>query len=133
MTFEREGAPPVANPAAHRLGSELRKLKSYGHSSFAALTGADGSYVQVAGGGVGCMLEWRDTRNHLHRRAFLEVPVVPFQDETELTFGGGTIALRRDEWLNIQLVIEAFTAFSKGEAFPATIRWRDVSEIVGLP
>lgn len=59
-------------------------------------------------------------------------PSPPLQDGTELAFGGGTIALRRDEWLNIKLVIEAFTAFSQGEAFPASIRWRDMSDVVGL-
>jgi hypothetical protein len=132
MILEREGAAPVTNPSPSRLVRELEKLESYGKSSFASLTGLDGSYVQVAGGGVGCMLEWRDTSTSTHRRAFLEVPAVPFQDGTELTFGGGTIALRRDEWLNIRIVIEAFTAFAQGEAFPASIRWRDMSDVVGL-
>jgi len=130
VIFEREGAASITNPTAARLVSELKKLKSYGKSSFASLTRPDGSYVQVAGGGVGCMLEWRDTRTNTQSRAFVESPTVPFEDGTELTFGGGRIPLRRDEWLNIARVTEVFVAFLAGEPFPPSIRWRDISDIL---
>jgi len=132
MVLEREGATALTNPSPARLASELKKPKSYGKSSFASLTRSDGSYVQVAGGGVGCMLEWRDTSTKTHSRAFVENPTVPFEDGTELTFGGGRVPLRRDEWLSIKLVIEAFTSFLQGSPFPVSIDWRDMSEVVGL-
>lgn len=132
MLFEREGASPLSAPTAKRLASELRKLRSYGKSSFASLTRSDGSYVQTAGGGAGCLLEWRDTERNTHLRAFVERPTVPFEDGTELVFGGGRIPLRRDEWLNISLVTSAFVAFLGGEPFPPSISWRDISQMMGL-
>jgi hypothetical protein len=132
MTFEREGTLPLSDPTATRLTSELKKLKSYGKSSFASLTGADGSYVQVAGGGVGCMVEWRDTGTNRHWRACVKEPTVSFEDGTELIFGGGRIPLRRDEWLNVRMVTEIFVCFLDGRPFPNAIAWRDMSEVVGL-
>ena len=132
MILERQGVKPVTNPSEKRLAAELRRLKSYGKSSFASLTDADGNYLQVAGGGVGCMLEWRNSKAKTHMRAFLQTPSVPFEDGAELVFGGGRIPLRRDEWLNIRQVIETFVAFAAGNPLPSAISWRDMSEVVGL-
>ena len=132
MVFEREGSPPQENLSPQRLTQGLSKLKSYGKSSFASITRPDGSYLQVGGGGTTCLLEWRDAEKGRHLRGFVEDPTVPFEDGTELSFGGGRIALQRDEWLKIELVTEAFVAFSAGEALPPSIHWRDVSEVLGL-
>jgi hypothetical protein len=133
MTFERESVTPISDPSAKRVASEIRKLKSYGKSSFASLTREDGSYVQVAGGGVGCMVEKRDAAAQRQFRAFRRNPTVSFEDGTELVFGGGRIALRRDEWLNSNMVAEIFVAFLEDRPFPSEIDWRDMSAILGRP
>lgn len=129
MILERQGATLINDPSPKQLELELKRLKISGRSSFASLTDDSGSYVQVAGGGVACMLEWRDYKSRSHMRAYLKTSIVPFEDGTELIFAGGRIPLRQDEWLNINLIIKAFVAFSCGEPFPAAIFWRDMSEI----
>lgn len=132
MVFERESVKPVNSPTAARLARELKRLKSHGKSSFASLTRDGGSYVQVAGGGVTCMVERRDMETRTQWRAFVRAPTVSFEDGTELVFHGGRIPLRRDEWLNVRTATDIFTAFLEGKPFPANIGWRDISEVVGL-
>jgi hypothetical protein len=78
------------------------------------------------------MVEWRDMETGTHWRAFVEEPTVSFDDGTELVFRGGRIPLRRDEWLNVRMVIDVFAAFLAGTAFPVAIGWRDISEAIGL-
>lgn len=130
MIFERQAAQPVSTPKPERIRAELLKLKSAGRSSLASLTRDDGSYVQVAGGGVGCVLEMRDVLANKHLRAFVRTPLVPFEDGTELVCAAGRIKLRRDEWLDIQLVTEAFLAFLAGEKPPSSLEWREISSVV---
>lgn len=131
MTFERENAKPIKNPSANVLARELKKLRNYGPSSFATLTADDGSYLQVAGGGVGCLLEKRDAKLGKQFRAWQESPVVPpdFKDGTFLCFSGGEIPLKRVEWFRITQIIEAFIAFNAGQPYPSHIQWRDISEM----
>ena len=57
-------------------------------------------------------------------RAYVDEPHVPFEDGTELRFGGGVLVLRRDEWLKIDVVTDAFVAFASGQSLPASLRWR---------
>lgn len=133
IRLEREGARVVEDPSCARVKRELEKLRSYGPSAFASLTRSDGSYVQVAGGGVGCMLEWRDALNQKHYRGHLGEPQVPFPDGAPLTFTGGSIPLRRDEWFRIDQVSEVFCAFLDGKSFPSFVQWREISELFELP
>ena len=132
MKFEREGVKasvkPIENPSDRRLARELSQLRSFGPSTYACLSRDDGSYVQVAGGNVNCALEWRDTTQHRHFRAFQEPPVVPYRDGTKLIFCGGHIELLRGEWFFIKDVILVFTAFLQGLPFPEHVQWRDVTE-----
>lgn len=129
MKFEREGGAAIVEPSAKRIALEIRRLKSYGKSSFASLTRADGSYVQVAGGGVGCLVERRETG-----------PLAGLHAEADrllcrrdrLVFGGGRIALLRDEWIRAEMVVGIFEAFRVGGPFPTEIGWRDVSAAIGL-
>lgn len=130
MIFEREGAQPIVDPSEQVLERELRKLRSYGASTFASLTKDDGSYLQTAGGGVACMLERHDIEDR-HYRAWQDPPVMPPEfDGSTLVFGGGSVVLARREWFRNEQIIEAFNAFRKGEPLPAFIRWRDITEML---
>ncbi len=90
------------------MATELAKLCAYGESSYASLTSADGSYVQVAGGGAGCTVERHDSSAKKQYRAYTTTPVVSLPDGTELVFASGRIPLRHDEWLDIEVVTEIF-------------------------
>ncbi len=127
MLLEVEKKAPVENATAADVRAVIPKLRSYGPSSFASLTDAQGSYLQVAGGGVTCMLEWRDAVNRRHFRAHLDSPSKVFPDGTILTFSGGEVKLQADEWLTAPMVEAAFLAFLKGEPLPEAIGWRDIS------
>jgi len=129
MLFEVEKKTPVESAEAADVRAVIPKLRSYGPSSYASLTDAQGNYLQVAGGGVTCMLEWRDAVNRRHYRAHLDAPSKVFPEGAILSFSGGEVKLRADEWLTAPMVEEAFLAFLKGEPLPASLQWRDISSM----
>jgi hypothetical protein len=127
MRLEAEGGVVVENPAWKEIEKLLKKLRSYGPISFASLTNADGSHVQVAGGGVVCMVEWFDAGSKKHFRAWQELPISVFPDGTHLVFSGGSIPPRQNEWFKIGQVLELFRAFSSGRIMEA-VHWREITE-----
>ena len=85
----------------------------------------------MAGGGITCLPERRAVAGPQHFRAYLEKPSTIHPDGTVLAFSGGEVKLRADEWISAPLVIEAFTAFLQGHELPQTIRWRDITSVLG--
>ena len=129
MLFEVEKKSPKQNPTEAQVAAALMQLRSYGPSSFASLTDRDGNYLQVAGGGLTCLLEKRAMASGQHFRAYLETPSGSHPDGTVLAFNGGEVKLQADEWIPTPLVIQAFTAFLQGRVPPQTIRWRNVTSL----
>lgn len=129
MRLEIEGKPSIDNATEAQVRSTVLALRSYGPSSFASLTDESGNYLQVAGGGVTCMLEMRDASARRHYRAFQEVDRPIHPDGTLLVFGGGEIPLKADEWFAGPAVADAFVAFLKREKLPSSIKWRDISDL----
>lgn len=127
MRFEVENKPPIESATEAQVRSTIMALRSYGPSSFASLTDNRGNYLQVAGGGVTCMLERRDAGATRHFRGYQNLRSKVFPDGTALVFGGGEIRLAADEWFTAQLVAEAFSAFLRGIELPSSIKWRDVT------
>lgn len=128
LEVENRDALDGASEAAIKIA--LRSLRSYGSSSYASLTRSDGDYVQVAGGGVSCMIERRDAATGRHFRAHKDRNHPVFADGTILSFGGGEIPLKADEWFNITDVNDVFFAFASGTEFPAFVRWRDMTALL---
>lgn len=128
MRLEVEGRPPLSNPTSDEVRRALLDLRNYGPSSFASLTDDQGSYLQVGGGGVGCVLERRDLPARRHHRAYQDAPNKAFPDGTLLVFGGGQIAMRANEWFTARLVADVFVAFLEGRAPPDSVRWRDITD-----
>ena len=132
MIFEVDGKRVNGEVTLARLGKTLRSLKSYGPKSFACLTLADGSYMQVAGGRVTCILERREAGASMMFRAYLEEPRAPFSGPQTFSFGGGTLTVEPDEFLFIEDdVIPAFEAFFNGDALPARLKWRAILQTGG--
>jgi hypothetical protein len=129
MRLEVEKKPPIEGIDEEVLRSEILTLCSYGPSSFASLTDERGNYLQIAGGGVTCMLERRDADTGRHFRAHHDAPSKVFADGTILAFGGGKIRLAADEWFTASVVADVFCAFLRGSELPPTIKWRDVTEL----
>lgn len=129
MIFERENGQPLKCPSTARVVQELKRLRSHGTSSYASLTSPDGSYLQVGGGGAGCVLERRSTEDGRHYRAYQDEPVVPLEDGTEISFGGSRIPLQQGEWLSIKQVNEVFVAYLNAEPLPDFVKWRDISDL----
>ncbi|QBE62070.1 hypothetical protein EWM63_02960 [Pseudoduganella lutea] len=131
VLFVVEKKAPKQDPTTAQVIAAITKLRSYGPSSFASLTDAHGNYLQVAGGGLTCLLERRTAAGAQHFRAYLEKPSGIHPDGTTLAFSGGQVKLRADEWISAPLVIDAFTAFLQGHELPQTIRWRDITTLLG--
>jgi hypothetical protein len=129
VLLEREGSHNFKDPSEARIRLELKRLYGYGKSSIAYLSAEDGSYVQVAGGNIACVLEWRRPDGR-HFRASQPDAKHPFPDGTPLQYSGGRIPLLRHEWFFIEQVADAFVAFRFGRPFPEYISWRDVTEEV---
>jgi hypothetical protein len=129
MRLEVEGQAPREDPSSAEVRAAVLGLRSYGPSSFASITDDDGSYIQVGGGGVGCVLERRDTVESRHYRGYHDSPSKVFPDGTVLAFSGGSVAMRADEWFTVRVVADAFVAFLERRPLPEAIRWRDISEM----
>jgi len=130
MRLEVEKMAAIDNVSGVKVKKVISALRSYGPASFASLTDSKGNYIQVAGGGVTCMLERRDVIAGRHYRAYSEVSSRVFPDGTLLVFGGGKVSLRADEWFSAEIAVEAFLAFLNGQEFPVSIRWRDITHMV---
>lgn len=132
MRLEVEGRPPIEGIGEARLRRVIACLRSYGPASFAVLDDGAGGYLQVAGGGVTCMMERRDARTQRQERAFRDRTSEVFVDGTRLVFGAGRIPLRADEWFTAEEVAAVFVRFLRSEPLPEEVRWRDISESLGL-
>jgi hypothetical protein len=100
---------------------------SYRSSSFASLTDRQGNYVQVACGGITCMVERREESTAKQYRAHQKEDRKGCPDGTWLAFGGGTIPLKSDEWLSSDQGREIFLASLGGREMPKSIFWREVA------
>ncbi|MEW9306317.1 hypothetical protein [Labrys neptuniae] len=127
MRFEVEKKAPVENVKEAKIRAVLNSLRNYGPSSFASITDDIGNYLQVAGGGLHCMLERYDAKDNKFYRAYLDSKSKIFSDGTILAFGGGELKLLSDEWVSISIVIEAFVAFLNHKDLPSKIKWRDIT------
>ena len=124
MRLDVEGKASVSNPTPAQIARAIRSLKSYGRSSYASLTNESGDYVQVAGGGVSCMVELFDASAEVRSRAFHDKPNAARPDGTILVFGAGNLPMRSDEWFMANQVVEIFLAFHSNAPFPDYVRWR---------
>lgn len=98
MRLEIEGKAAVQGPTESQIKRAIKALRSYGPSSYASLTDVHGNYVQVAGGGVTCMVERYDVASHKRFRASHGDPNPTRPDGTILSFRAGNIPMRSDEW-----------------------------------
>ncbi len=130
MMFEVEKQPFVQVSNFKKIEKSLRNLKSYGPQSYAILTNKHGSYLQVAGGRVTCVLEMREQSNDKHYRAYLRKAKVPFTGQQTLMFGGGHMKMEPDEILFINDVVQVFEAFFYSKDLPKNILWRDMSHAI---
>ncbi len=130
MLLEIEKKKPVQVGDFAKVEKALRGLKSYGPHSYAILTAQDGSYLQIAGGRVSCVLEKRHQNDGKHYRAHLGEAKVPFKGTQTLMFGGGHMQMEPDEVLFIDDVICVFKAFFDGEYLPSYIGWRDMTDVL---
>ena len=133
MRLDVENKPAIEHASAAQVRAAITGLRSYGPSSFAALTDEGGNYLQVAGGGITCMLERRDAAGGRHYRACRDVPSKVYPDGTILAFGGGDIRLMADEWFTAPMVLEVFLAFLGGLGLPASVKWRDITDVLNAP
>lgn len=124
MLLEIEGKKPVQVQDFALVEKTLRSLKSYGPASFAILTKEDGSYVQVAGGRLTCVVERRLPGSAGNERACYHQTRVPFDGRQTLMFGSGRLEVEPDELLFIDDVIALFRAFWDDTPYPETVTWR---------
>ncbi|RTD87551.1 hypothetical protein EJO68_24640 [Variovorax atrisoli] len=124
MKLECQGKPEVMNPTESQIKKTILKLRSYGPCSFASLTDDVGNYIQVAGGGVTCMVEKYEVSGDNRMRAFHDKPSPVFPDGTVLVFGGGELKMKADEWFLSDMVVELFLCFFHKREYPENVGWR---------
>ena len=129
MNFDVEGKSTVVDPKPGQIKRSINALKSHGPHSFASLVDDNGRYVQVAGGGVRCMVEKFDPHSGERLRAFHDKPNPVCPDGTILSFGAGNIALKSDEWFMSDQVAEIFISFLEGKEFPSYVSWRRAPDL----
>ena len=127
MKFEMEKKLPKSNPTEKQVRASIARLRSFGPSSFASLSDEAGNYVQVAGGGITCLLERREASTGRRFRGFKDGRNPNYPDGTLLVFGAGEIALQSDEWFQQNEAADVFAAFLSGRDVYAAIKWREIS------
>jgi hypothetical protein len=127
LRFEVEKKLAVLHPSEKQVINSIARLRSFGPSSFASLSDDVGNYVQVAGGGITCMLERRDVATGNHYRGFKETTNPNYPDGTRLVFGAGEIMMQSDEWFLQGEIAEVFAAFLNKQSFPSFVKWRHKS------
>ncbi|WP_332852723.1 hypothetical protein [Duganella sp. S19_KUP01_CR8] len=130
MRLDIDGKASVESVTEKKIRSVITALRSYGPSSFASLVDTDGNYIQVAGGVITCALERREAATGRHFRAYHDTPSKIYPDGTSLMFGGGAVKLNANEWFTCAVAADAFCAFLRGEDWPASVQWRDISEML---
>jgi len=130
MRLEIENKPAIDDATEAQVCAVIMSLRSYGPSSFASLTDVKGNYLQVAGGGMTCMLERKDIVSGHHFRGYKGEKSKVFPDNTALMFGGGEVRLAADEWFTAQEVVEVFLAFLRCSELPLSVKWRDVTTML---
>ncbi|MBA1198410.1 hypothetical protein G7011_14950 [Pseudomonas plecoglossicida] len=126
MKLEAENSHVIIDVDQAQLVSTLKSLKSYGPSSYACLTDDDGNYVQVAGGRFTCFIEMYDAKSKTLFRGCHSNSSTNFEDGSWLSFGAGRVQLKKDEWFNIDDVIEIFSRFHQARPLPESAYWREV-------
>lgn len=129
MKFDAESNATIVSPKVDQIKKVIKALKSYGPSSYASLTDEHGRYVQVAGGGITCMVERFDPQSGERLRAFHDKPNPVYPDGTILSFRAGNLSMKSDEWFKSDQVVEIFTAFLNGSEFPADVSWRHAPDL----
>ncbi|MCY1222433.1 hypothetical protein D9M68_831150 [compost metagenome] len=124
MKFEGQNFASLTAPSDRVLESRLLALRSYGRHSYASLTDDQGNYLQVAGGGVTCMVERFDASSSARVRAFHDKSSPIFPDGTVLSFGAGELRLMADEWFQASAVVEIFLCFKHCREYPDNVHWR---------
>lgn len=104
---------PISNQTNSRISGELQRVRLNKKSTFASLTDEQGNWVQVGGGDVTCVLERKFVVTGVIYRAYQNSSIVPIEfDGALLQFGLNKISLKREEWFQIDQVIEVFLAFN---------------------
>jgi hypothetical protein len=124
MLFACEGISSIHNPKPSQIKRALGSMRSYGKSSFSSLTDDQGNYLQVAGGGVTCLLEIYRADINQRMRAFGNTQNKAFPDGTRLVFRAGEIPMMSDEWFKVEQVIDVFCCFLENRDFPIDVHWR---------
>jgi hypothetical protein len=130
LRLEVEKRQPIEAVTKAQVRAAITGLRSYGPSSFASISDKLGNYVQVAGGGVTCMLERHESATGKQYRGFKQDRSKVFQDGTILAFGGGEVKLNSDEWFTASEALEVFISFLDGGEFPKYIKWRDITDML---
>ena len=131
MLLEAERQPPVRDPSEEQVRALILSLR-VGETSFASLADKAGNYLQIAGSRPWCVIEHRHLRPLRHDRAFQETPTPKYKDGAKLRTGAGDISLRHDEWFLLKDAADVFAAFLREDAFPAYVKWRSMSQTLGL-
>jgi hypothetical protein len=127
VLLQVEGKPDLDQPSAAQLRAALKSLRSYGSSSYASLTDNHGNYIQVAGGGVTCMVERYEKGTNTRKRAYHDKPSPVRPGGTVLVFQAGHISMRSDEWFLADQVVELFAAFLNRGNYPDYAHWRSTA------
>lgn len=124
MRLEAQKKAAIESPSDAKVRRVIMSLRSYGPSSYASLTDDNGSYIQVGGGGVTCLVEKFDAVQGTRHRAYHGTPNAAFPDGTILVFSAGKIPMKSDEWFRSDQVAEIFVSYLNRLPEPEYVMWR---------
>ncbi|SFH55191.1 hypothetical protein [Planctomicrobium piriforme] len=124
--YESQCGTSVINPTEEDLVKLLARLDGT-TDSYASLTDAHGSYVQVGGGPQAFTAEEREILSKgkfCHRKAARSILD---QEERRVMIGGANVLVKADEILDIDTVKQIFISFRNGTKSCQAVIWRDIT------
>ena len=131
-TFESENGTVAKDPDAEAVDKLVRDLDGAGNS-YASLTLADGSYIQVGGGPDEFTVELRQVRPARPFRHFkAEVKGSTKKPrKRKLPIGGSQVSVESNQVLDRSTVVRLFRFFLQEHGTDPSVEWKDMTDMFG--
>ncbi len=126
--MEVEDKPATHWPLAFQARAAVDAMTPNGGPGFVILQGANGDYMQTAGGDGLYIVEWREHRDRTFRHYIAGRASASPDDLVQVPTNGRHLTCRANEVLSATDVKRHATAFLNGEARPDAFVWRDMTD-----
>lgn len=128
LLFESQSGPRSKKLTESQLDARLGSLNG-GDESFASLSAANGSYIQVGGGPDAFTVEVRETRSDGSFRHWKADRKDGLDAEQLLSIGGNDVAVKASQVVDMETVQRLFRFFALNQLRDPSFPWTDMTSM----